>query len=337
MPQNHRVDVDLATYEALLANKKRAHAFSDSAQSPHVGDNVAFVYEKPGDPPREVAVWRGITHIDREEQQGRSTASLGRPRDFMPHLVRAVGVDPGLANTGICALTLNTDTGEYRCDGIAFVKTKSQKAAGETHLRKTVFTVRRVERVYRELERIVDAFVPDVVGVEQYTVYEGKDYQNLRDAAQAVFQTLGVDVKRGFPSQGTVAFRDFLLPHLDRPDFFAAMNKLRIAADAFRFVRGRGDAAQTLLIFATVLCTAYRLEAPVFPWMPADIKRAVVGKKSATKADIARGICERVPNLEETVQAQVRAKGDHEHVYDAAAHAYLSIRKLLELRKTAGL
>lgn len=321
MPTNHRVDVDLATYQALLEGRKCAHALDG-----HVGDNVAFVYTKPDG--QEVAVWKGVTHAD-------AVLSLGRP-SLNDGKVRAVGVDPGLANTGICGVVYDIDTGAYSCGGIAFVKTKSQNAAKETHLRKTVFTVRRVERIWTDLQRLVGAFSPDIIGVEAYSVYEGKDYQNLRDAAHAVFKALGVDVKKGFPTAGVAAFRDFLIPHLARPDFYAALNKLRIATDQFRFVRGRGDAAQTLLAYGAVLCTGYAGGTPVMPFQPADLKREVAGRKSATKADVAAAVEELVPDLAGTLEAQKVAKGDREHVYDAAGHGILAVRKLLELRRTAG-
>ena len=69
----------------------------------------------------------------------------------------------------------------------------------------------------------------------------------------------------------------------------------------------------------------------IIPAVPQDIKRGICGKLKASKMDVQKKIVELVPTME-TWLAGVN-KTQREHMSDAAAHAYVGLAEMWDLRK----
>lgn len=72
----------------------------------------------------------------------------------------------------------------------------------------------------------------------------------------------------------------------------------------------------------------------IIPAVPQDIKRGVCGKLSASKLAVQQRIVELIPEMAEWL-AGVN-KTQREHMADAAAHAYVGLNEMWELRKMLG-
>ncbi len=71
------------------------------------------------------------------------------------------------------------------------------------------------------------------------------------------------------------------------------------------------------------------------PFLPMDLKKAFGLSKSASKDEVGAAIQLKVEGLTEAL-ALIRAQGDHEHVTDAAGHAYLGLMEIYKLRQQTG-
>ena len=69
----------------------------------------------------------------------------------------------------------------------------------------------------------------------------------------------------------------------------------------------------------------------IIPAVPQDIKRGVCGKLSASKLQVQERIVELVPDM--APRLKKINKTQREHMADAAAHAYVGLKELWELRK----
>jgi len=89
--------------------------------------------------------------------------------------------------------------------------------------------------------------------------------------------------------------------------------------------RGWGGAAKTMLVYGMTLAAAYAVNVPVYIFNPSDLKKRVGKRASASKSDVAFMLQQRIPNLKETVESRLKAKGKHEHVYDSTGHGLLAL------------
>lgn len=234
--------------------------------------------------------------------------------------VVAVGFDPGWAKTGIAAVRLFSD-GRAECIGAAVVSTQKEHAKRFERLRVSADDERRLREQHAAFCSVVEQVRPHVIGVEVYTIFESREYERLRDAGAALLSALGV--KPGEKVTGS-AVQDAdaasrLLPALD---------DVSRAVDGFRLQRGRGDAAKTYGVYATVQAVAARYGVPCYGFMPVDLKNAVCGTKRTgrTKDDVGAGVRRLVAGVDAQLDLAKVAPSLRNHADDAVGHALLALR-----------
>jgi Holliday junction resolvasome RuvABC endonuclease subunit len=72
----------------------------------------------------------------------------------------------------------------------------------------------------------------------------------------------------------------------------------------------------------------------IIPAVPQDIKRGICGRLSASKKDVQEEIVRLIPELASYLQKT--NKTQREHMADAAAHAYVGLAEMWELRQMLG-
>lgn len=98
--------------------------------------------------------------------------------------------------------------------------------------------------------------------------------------------------------------------------------------------RGGGNAWKTSMVYGLVHGLGLAFDIPVFPFLPADLKRKFGMKASATKQDVADGLATFVPSVREALERL--NKTDREHASDAAGHAYLAYAEVQKMRSLLG-
>lgn len=243
---------------------------------------------------------------------------VAAPRDYFLGL----GFDPGWAKTGIGAVAQHRD-GSFVSAGVDLVLTSPDHT--KKFQRQSVDDNRRLEVYFRAACAAIEKIRPDVIGVEQYTIFESNEYEELRKAAEAFVAFLGL--KRGakpiFSSPAELA-QAFASGDLFKK-FLELLGDLSKAVDAFRQQRGRGAAAKTYGVYTAVCCAAYLYRIPIFIFRPVDLKKAVCGRPKASKEEVAAALIPRIVGLQEKVESKVRQVKLREHVYDGAGMALLAL------------
>lgn len=72
----------------------------------------------------------------------------------------------------------------------------------------------------------------------------------------------------------------------------------------------------------------------IIPAVPQDVKRGVCGKVSASKMEVQERIVGLVPSLAPYLERTLKTQ--REHLADAAAHAYVGLKEMWELRRMLG-
>lgn len=237
--------------------------------------------------------------------------------------LRVIGVDPGLAKTGIAAVE-RTEDGRFVSRGVRLVETAPNTKRGQ---RVSADDERRIRAAFDEIRAAAAVFRPHALAVECYTVYGEKDTAKLKQVARDLVNFVG-----SIPSPTTLAEPANLMRLAKQT---AALKGQLDEGSEVVGVRGRGKAAKTLAVYGAALTVAWSLDIPLFINMPVDIKIELCGRASASKQDVAAALRARVEGLEEQVLARVSATTKHEHVYDAAAHAVLGVKHLLGLGEAA--
>jgi Holliday junction resolvasome RuvABC endonuclease subunit len=96
-----------------------------------------------------------------------------------------------------------------------------------------------------------------------------------------------------------------------------------------------GNSWKTGIMFGVISGLGYAQNMLVMPFRPGDLKKHFTGKKSASKGQVARSLFEKVVGLEQGIQKF--AKGKQEHITDAAAHAYLAMHEVYQMRRIIGI
>lgn len=241
----------------------------------------------------------------------------------------ALGVDPGLANTGIGAIAALPD-GRVVSAGVEFIKTEKNKDKRFEHLRVSMDDARRLEEIHKGLTLAVDRIKPSVIGVETYTVFDSTDHTHLRDVAAAFVGFLGL-TRGAKPSfNDAAAFAAVFADPSLFGKFLEHLVALSESTDAFRVARGRGDAAKTYGVYTLVLSIAFARGIPIYAFMPVDLKKIACGRAQASKTEVADGLKLRIEGLEDKMTEKGVAKSKQEHCYDSSGHALLA---LLEYQK----
>jgi Holliday junction resolvasome RuvABC endonuclease subunit len=242
--------------------------------------------------------------------------------------VMGLGFDPGFATTGVGAVALLPD-GRHISAGVELIITEKNKDKRFEHLRVASDDVRRLLELYERACAAIERVKPKVVGVENYTIFESREYERLRDRASELMGFLGI-VKGQLPPEvleleKLTAVLALDGRHNEMVNKLAALGK---AVDDFRIQRGRGQAAKTYGSYTAVCCAAARYGIPVYPFMPLDLKK-FCGKNSASKEEVIASLGGRVEGLAEKVAAKIRAKSVWNHVYDATGHGMMALREYM--------
>lgn len=239
--------------------------------------------------------------------------------------VMALGIDPGFALTGFGGVALCTwpdGSTTYDSQGVELVVTEPNKEKRFESMRVALDDVRRIQVYYDATVRLIEILRPRVIGVETYTIYDSKEYTNLRKAGADVFEALGVTPK---------VAADTTLPELPPAEdaraepFRKELVKLAKAVDKFREVPGRGQAAKTYGVYCAVLSAARQHKIPIYPFAPIDLKKRACGRPKATKDEVAGGLVRTIRGLQNAVTTKIRATTRHEHAYDASGHGLLAL------------
>jgi len=240
--------------------------------------------------------------------------------------VTAMGIDPGFAKCGIGCLH-RMDDGSVVPGGVRLVTTSPSKGKRFHKVRTSMDDERRVREYYTAFCESIELVKPKVLGVEVYTVYDNADVRpQVRKFLSMFAIKAGSSVPTSLASPGALVDVFGKAEFLKK--FLKGLEELSKACEVRSFSqRGRGAAAKTLMVYSAACCAGYRYGIPVFGFMPVDLKKGVCGRSSATKDDVGRALCAKIPGLEEQVTAKVRAKTMHEHVYDGVGHAYLALQE----------
>jgi len=97
---------------------------------------------------------------------------------------------------------------------------------------------------------------------------------------------------------------------------------------------GFKSAWKTATVYGLCLGFGFARGLLVFPFLPMDIKRGIVGAKGASKEDVFRELLGKVEGLGPCLASIPKSK--QEHVTDAAAHAYLGLCEMHIMREELG-
>lgn len=233
-------------------------------------------------------------------------------------MIRAIGFDPGWAKTGVSCV-IRHGPGQVQSHGVRVIQTSKNHHKQFERMRASMDDERRLSEFYKAFCEVIDLVKPHIIGVEAYTIYDSKEYTNLRDAAAAFLDILGL-------KKGATISTSELLEAVSKTATQVAgtIGKLSKAVDAFRVQRGRGDAAKSYGVYTTVCCAAYRFGVPVYVFLPVDRCKVATGQARASKVEVAQGLIKLIAGLQADVEERISATGLHEHAYDAAGHAYLA-------------
>lgn len=104
-----------------------------------------------------------------------------------------------------------------------------------------------------------------------------------------------------------------------------------VAAEAYSIFANKqgGNAWKTTYVWATAHSFAMAKGIPFFVFLPLDLKRAFsLQNKEVSKEQVQGALCRRVDGLGEFLE-DYRPRSAHEHLADAAGHAYLGLERLL--------
>ena len=113
-------------------------------------------------------------------------------------------------------------------------------------------------------------------------------------------------------------------------------NVAAVAVEVFTVIPGRmaGGALKTAQAYGALYAIVHARGLQWLPLVPTDLKRALCGRKSASKTEVQAAVASRVCGAEDAVQAL--AKGKREHAADAIAAAVVGQEELRRLRSALG-
>lgn len=252
-----------------------------------------------------------------------SNGSNGAPKTII-----SLGIDPGLRDTGIAAVERFPD-GTYRTRGLRVSHTEPTKDKAFTNFRSSADEQRRLREHWLQITNAIQLLKPDVIGVENYLVFEPQDVSKLRQAAQDLLGLFGnalgatpLEQFQEFVRHGGTAAR--LLELL----FALSETVNKNTRDAI----GLGQAAKTIAVYGCALGAAYSSGVPVLVFEPGDRTRMVRRTKGVSKEEVGAFVESHVVGLKEYIAQKVTQKTRREHVWDATAHAILAAEQYVQMR-----
>lgn len=243
----------------------------------------------------------------------------------------SVGIDPGLASTGIGAIERFPD-GSYRCRGVRVSRTQPNKDKAFTKMRTSADDQRRIRDHFNQIYGAIQLLKPHVIGIEAYTIFEPNDIARMRESAERVFQALAPGNSQILPAA--------MRPLLDNPAVLDALAPQLIAfqmalAQNTHDHMGLGQAAKTIAVYGAALAAAFTAGVPVFVFQPYDLKKRFGGRKGASKEEVGAGLELIVHGLKENMASKVPQKTLKEHAWDGTGHAILAADEYMQLRLDA--
>lgn len=95
-----------------------------------------------------------------------------------------------------------------------------------------------------------------------------------------------------------------------------------------------GNSWKSSMAYAMVHGYAHHANVVVQPFLPLDLKKAYGLAKGASKEEVGREVCNKIPGLRQALESY--AEGKWEHLTDAGGHAYLALLEIYRLRKLTG-
>lgn len=238
----------------------------------------------------------------------------------------AVGVDPGIANTGIAAVAAGQVAGPSGVGPVTFVTrggkhVRTPKGQARS-LRRGTDDASRVGAVARTLAGVLDRLQPACVGIEAYTVFEPPWVGQMQAASRRLIDaTSAVQVLSSGPQALREAARSDSWCEA-WVDGVAGLEK-HLAASGQRGGVGLGQAAKTLAVWGACLAICQTRQVPVYVFTPGDLKQRALGSRRGSKEAVQAWVTDSVSGLGEDLARVPR--GHQNHVADAAALAVLAI------------
>jgi Holliday junction resolvasome RuvABC endonuclease subunit len=239
-----------------------------------------------------------------------------------PPTIVSLGLDPGLRNTGISAVERFYD-GTYRTRGVRVIVTEPSKDKAFSRYRSSADDQRRIREHWNHITAAIQLMKPNVIGIENYVIFEPPDIVGLKAAATDVLALFG-----GAPDGLSLDVIHAAISQL--PDKLQALHKA--VEKNTRTGIGLGQAAKTIAVYGAALGAAYAAGVPVLVFEPHDRTRQIGGRKGASKEDVGRAVEARVHGLAEQMAEKVRQKTLKEHAWDATALAILAAEEYVRER-----
>lgn len=234
----------------------------------------------------------------------------------------AVGIDPGVANTGVAAVAGGAVAGDeavYLTRGVRHVRTKKDPNKG---IRRGTDDVRRTSIIVREVARQLDRLAPHCVGIEQYTVFQPTWVSQLSAAARKVVDVGAAALARGTSRGALQAAAQSPQWCVDWAEGVGALEAALGAADGSGV--GLGQAAKTLAVWGACVGLCVTRGIPVYVFTPGDVKRrAASGRTRVSKGEVQDWVTGLVVGLDLDLNGVPHTHQNH--VADAAALAVLAI------------
>jgi len=238
-----------------------------------------------------------------------------------------LGIDPGLAKTGIAGVARFPD-GTYRSLGVRVSRSEPSRDKAFSRMRTSNDDQRRVREHWVQMWNAVQLIKPNVIGIENYLTFEPRDVQELRDAAGAVLAFLGTSVPSLDDLRRVLSETVFLVK------FTEVLTDLAAKVKASTSGVGLGQAAKTIAIFGTALSVGFTAGVPVLVFQPYEIKKfaGLPKGQKASKEQVGQGLERLVVGLQEQMAEKVPQKTLKEHAWDATGHAILAADEYASMR-----
>lgn len=234
-------------------------------------------------------------------------------------ILRSLGVDPGLAYTGIAAIE-RTEDGRLVSRGVRLVHTEPRH---DKRQRVTADDERRIREIFDAVAASAVKFEPNCISIENYTVYGEKDIAGLKTAARNLVNFV---LAFGKPEEILTAPKN-----LDRfVKMVVALKKGLDVGSEYVGGAGRGKAAKTLSVYGACLTVGWVRKIPVFINMPVDLKLRFLKRAKGSKEEVEHAVCALVEGLQAHARERVNPSMQN-HVFDAAGHGVLGIYHLEEV------
>lgn len=239
-----------------------------------------------------------------------------------------LGIDPGLRSTGIAAVE-RWPNGAYRSRGVKVSRTEPTKDKSFSRMRTSNDDQRRVREHWVNIKNAIDTIQPNVIGIENYLVFEPQDVGKMREDVGAVLGLFGGSVRSLDPQ----AVGRWLADPVNLMRFIGVLAMLEDSLQKnARNGIGMGQAAKTIAVYGVTLGAAFTAGVPVFVFAPYELKQRFGGRKGASKDEVGLGLERLVQDLPAQMQEKVPQKTMKEHAWDATGHAILATDEYFQLR-----